>query len=160
MPRSQEPCTSSNHSTEQYPDLQRLRGKCQRYTILFYRLAILLLMLSRQRPDTRIEVTLMMIQMSRLSNIRTLRIAVLDVVNVGLDITLLVDDHRPEDLRTLCLMDLTEPMIRGRQARSKEDHPMDDICPSAIGAVLLLLPGHLLGPKAVIVASGTRVIQA
>ena len=94
------------------------------------------------------------------NNIRTLRIAVLNVMSMGLDIAVLVDDHRPEDLRTLCLMDLTEPMIRGRQARSKEDHPMDDICPSAIGAVLLLLPGHLLGPKAVIVASGTRVIQA
>ena len=100
--------------------------------------------------------------MSRLSNIRTLRIAVLDVVNVGLDITLLVDDHRPEDLLlVLCLVLLTLPMVRGRQTHLKKDRLMDDVCPSAIGAVLLLLLGHPLGPKAVIVAPGVqaRVIQ-
>lgn len=98
-----------------------------------------------------------------MSNIRTLRIAVLNVINKAFDIAaVLVDDHRPEDLLlVLCLVLLTVAMVRGRQTHLKKDRLMDDMCPSAIGAILLRLLGPLVGPKAVIVASvaQARVIQ-
>ena len=100
--------------------------------------------------------------MSSQSNIRTLRIAVLNVINKGFGITVLVDDHRPEDLLLiLCLALLTVPMVRGRQTHLKKDRLLDDVCPSAIGAVLFLPQSLFVGPKAVIVTSGVqaRVVQ-
>ena len=91
------------------------------------------------------------------NGIRTQRVAVL---NISFDIVVPVDEHRPEDLiLILCLVLLTVPMIHGKRTHSKRDHLLYNVCPSAIGVVLVLLPSHSLGPKAVIVASGARVIQ-
>ena len=98
-----------------------------------------------------------MIWMGMWNNIRTLRIAVL---NISFDIAVRVDDLPLEDLLLiLCLVLLTVPMIHGKRTHSKRDHLLYNVCPSAIGVVLVLLPSHSLGPKAVIVASGARVIQ-
>ena len=121
-------------------------------TILFFRW---LPIFPRQR-DIRIEVPLM-IWVGIWNGIRTQRVAVL---NISFDIVVPVDEHRPEDLiLILCLVLLTVPMIHGKRTHSKRDHLLYNVCPSAIGVVLVLLPSHSLGPKAVIVASGAKVIQ-
>lgn len=55
------------------------------------------------------------------NNIRTLRTAVLNVnvISMGFDMAVLVDDHRPEDLLLILrlVVRTTVPIIRGRQTR-------------------------------------------
>ena len=98
-----------------------------------------------------------MIWMGIWNNMRTVRIAVL---NISFDIVVPVDQHRQEDLiLILCLVLLTVPMIHGKRTHSKRDHLLYNVCPSAIGVVLVLVLGHPLGPKAVIVVLGARVVQ-
>ena len=106
---------------------------------------ILLLMLPRW---IRIEVTLT-IWISRRSNIRLLRIVVLNnVIGISIGtIIVLMDHHRPEDLLVLGLVLLMTPIIHGTQTHLKKDR-------------FPLIPGHALVPKAAIVAGVAAEVQA
>jgi hypothetical protein len=89
-----------------------------------------------------------MIWISRRSNIRLLRIVVLNVIGICIGtIIVLMDHHRPEDLLILGRVLLMIPIIHGTQTHLKKDR-------------FPLIPGHAPVPKAAIVAGVAAEVQA